>query len=177
MNTATAPAQLAPATAGLNRAQAEDFLYYEARLLDTWKLEEWANLFTDDGEYLIPPIHEPEGIAGQTLFLVYDDRFRLGERAKRLLKKTAHAEFPHSVVRHFISNVEVEAGADGLTRIYCNFIVYRSRQGGTEMFPGHSVYDVVTDGTGARAGMRIRRKRTVIDADSLRIQRRMSIIL
>lgn len=178
MNSATAPATLQPATGTLlTRTQAEDFLYLEARLIDEWKLEQWANLFTDDGEYLIPPIDEPDGVAGVTLFLVYDDRFRLGERAKRLLKKTAHAEFPHSVVRHMISNVEIEAGEQGMTRIRCNFVAYRSRKGGSEVFPGHSVYDVVTDGSGKREGVRIQRKFTVIDVDSLRIQRRMSIIL
>ena len=38
----------------LSRSDAEDFLIQEAALLDSWKLMEWADLFTEDGEYLVP---------------------------------------------------------------------------------------------------------------------------
>ena len=41
------------------------------------------------------------------LFYVADDRFRLSERVKRLMKRTAHAEFPHSRTRHLVSNVRI----------------------------------------------------------------------
>ncbi len=48
----------------LTRTEAEEFLFQEAALLDAWKLEEWANLFTDDGEYLIPATDAPEAGPG-----------------------------------------------------------------------------------------------------------------
>jgi len=38
----------------LSRSDAEDFLIQEAALLDSWKLMEWADLFTEDGEYWCP---------------------------------------------------------------------------------------------------------------------------
>ena len=79
----------------VSRAEVEDFLFHEARLLDEWKLDDWVALFTDDGEYLIPPTDTPDGDPKRDLFLVYDDRHRIGERARRLGKKSAHAEFPH----------------------------------------------------------------------------------
>ncbi|HMN80509.1 MAG TPA: aromatic-ring-hydroxylating dioxygenase subunit beta [Burkholderiaceae bacterium] len=158
----------------LSRTAAEDFLFHEARLLDGWKLNEWAALFTDDGEYLIPPLDDPHGNPGETLFLVYDDRHRLGERAKRLLKRQAHAEFPHSVVRRLVGNVFVEPGEGELIRVSCNFAVYRSRAAGAEVFPGHAIYDLVA---GAGGELKIRRKRAIIDSDTLRAQRRVSIIL
>ena len=101
----------------LARSEAEDFLFKEAALLDAWRLEEWANLFTEDGEYLIPATDAPDGAPGTSLYLVYDDRHRLGERAKRLLKKTAHAEQPRSRTRHMSSNVMVaEAEGAGVAR-------------------------------------------------------------
>jgi p-cumate 2,3-dioxygenase beta subunit len=161
-------------TMSLTRADAETFLYYESRLLDEWKLEAWAELFEEDGEYLIPSTDQPDGDPGSTLFLVYDDRHRLGERAKRLLKRAAHAEFPHSRVRHMISNIEVGTGEGDLLWIRCNFVVYRSRGAGLDVFPGHAIYDVRIRAGGV---IRIRRKRAVIDTDTLRTQRRMSIIL
>jgi p-cumate 2,3-dioxygenase subunit beta len=156
------------------RAAAEDFLFREAELLDAWRLEEWAALFTDDGEYLIPPTNMPEGDPETTLFLIYDDRLRLQERAKRLLKRQAHAEFPHSVTRHVIGNVVVRGIRDATAHVTCNFLVTRSRFGKTDLFPGHTEYrlQLAADGTPA-----IRLKRVVIDLDALRPHGKVSIIL
>lgn len=157
----------------VTRPEVEDFLFLEARLLDDWKLDEWVALFTDDGEYLIPPTDVPDGDPKRDLFLVYDDRHRLGERAKRLAKKSAHAEFPHSRTRHMISNVEVcQDGAAVHAR--CNFVVYRSKQGVNDIYPGHSQYDLVLR---AEGGFSIRKKRAVLDVDTLRPQGKVSIIL
>ena len=157
----------------VSRAEVEDFLFHEADLLDRWALDEWAMLFTDDGEYLVPPTDLPDGDPGKHLFLVYDDRHRLGERAKRLGKKSAHAEFPHSRTRHMISNVRVSQ--DGaVVNATCNFVVYRSKQGVNDVYPGHSIYRLVP---GAEGGFAIRSKRAVLDVDTLRPQGKVSIIL
>jgi p-cumate 2,3-dioxygenase beta subunit len=167
-------ATTATAAPVLSRAQAETFLYHEARLIDSWQLEAWAALFADDGEYLIPPIDAPDSVPSSALYLVYDDRFRLEHRAKRLLNRLAHAEFPRSKVRHLIGNVEVGATTGDAVRVTCNAVVFRSRGASTEMFPGHCEYDLVAVAGGE---LRIRRKRFVIDTDSLREQGRVSIIL
>ena len=157
----------------VTRAEVEDFLFHEADLLDRWALDAWAMLFTDDGEYLIPPTDLPDGDPARDLFLVYDDRHRLGERAKRLGKKSAHAEFPHSRTRHMISNVRVDRNGDML-HVNCNFVVYRSKNGVNDIYPGHSEYDLVP---AVEGGFRIRRKRAVLDVDTLRPQGKVSIIL
>ncbi|MGI4816035.1 MAG: aromatic-ring-hydroxylating dioxygenase subunit beta [Janthinobacterium lividum] len=170
---ATAVSTNAPSTS-LTRFEAEDYLFREARLLDEWRLEEWAALFTQDGEYLVPPLDQPDGQPGRDLFLIYDDHLRLVERAKRLLKKQAHAEFPHSVVRRIVGNVIVDGESEGLIRVVANFVVYRSRNGESEVFPGHALYDLARS---EAQGIQIRRKRVVVDSDSLREQGRISIIL
>jgi p-cumate 2,3-dioxygenase subunit beta len=157
----------------LTRADAEDFLIKEAGLLDAWKLEEWAALFTDDGEYLIPATDDPEGKPGTSLFLVYDDRHRLEERAKRLLKKNAHAEVPRSQTRHMTTNVVVGESKDGVVPVSCNFVVFRSRMEVTNIYPGHAEYLLVNNGE----GLRIRSKKAVLDVDALRPQGKISIIL
>ena len=33
----------------ITRQEIEEFLYQEAELLDTWKMQEWADLFSTDG--------------------------------------------------------------------------------------------------------------------------------
>lgn len=156
------------------RTVMEDFLFREAAFLDNWQLMEWAALFTEDGEYLVPATDLPEGEPATSLFLIYDDHHRLTERAKRLLKKTAHAEFPHSRLRRIVGNVMVEPGQGDTFRVTCNFAVFRSRLQQSDVFPGHSLYDMIVAGDGA---FRIRRKRAVLDSDDLREQGKLSIIL
>jgi p-cumate 2,3-dioxygenase subunit beta len=157
----------------VTRPEVEDFLFHEADLLDSWRLEEWALLFTDDGEYLIPPTDVPDGDPKHDLFLVYDDRHRLGERVKRLGKKTAHAEFPHSRTRHLVTNVRFSQDTEGV-QATCNFVVYRSKNGVNDVYPGHSHYRLVPQEGG---GFRIRSKRATLDVDTLRPQGKVSIIL
>lgn len=155
------------------RPQVEDFLYHEAALLDEWKLEEWAALFTEDAVYMVPPTDLPEADPANTLFLIHDDRFRLGERARRLMKSRAHAEFPHSRTQHGITNVRVLGeDASGL-RVACHFIVYRARRDLQDVFPGTARY-VLQRGA---QDFRIREKRATLSIDSLRPQGKLSIIL
>ncbi|MGI4815069.1 MAG: aromatic-ring-hydroxylating dioxygenase subunit beta [Janthinobacterium lividum] len=161
------------ASAFFPRSEVEDFLFREARLLDNWQLEEWAALFTEDAEYLVPATDTPDGDPSKTLFLIYDDRHRLNERAKRLLQKSAHAEFPHSRTRHLISNVIVEPVSDSEARVECGFVVYRSKGPINDIYPGHSIYTLIKDGD----SFRIRSKRSVLDMETLRPQGKISIIL
>ena len=160
-------------TSPLARSEAEDFLFKEAALLDAWRLEEWANLFTEDGEYLIPATDAPDGAPGTSLYLVYDDRHRLGERAKRLLKKTAHAEQPRSRTRHMSSNVMVAEAEGPVMPVFCNFVVFRSRMEKTDIYPGHAEYRLVRGSD----GLLIRSKKAILDIDVLRPQGKVSIIL
>jgi p-cumate 2,3-dioxygenase beta subunit len=159
----------------INEAGASALLYHEAALLDAWQLKEWVQLFTADGEYFVPSTDTPNGIAGTDLFLIFDDRFRLEQRAVRLLKNTAHAEYPHSRTRRIVSNVRTKPLDNGNVRIDCNFVVYRSRNERMDVFPGYGEYEVVW---GSRLEEhRIRRKRAVLDIDVLRPQGKLSIIL
>jgi len=156
------------------RAEIEDFLYEEAELLDGWALDRWADLFTADGEYVVPAPGEGEAGPLDSLYLVYDDRNRLKARTVRLLKQTAHAEFPRSVVRRILGNVRASDLGEARIRACCNFAVYRTRRGMTDVYPGHSTYELRRSETG---GLRIRLKRAVLDLGSLRGHGTLSIIL
>ena len=62
---------------------------------------------------------------------------------------------------------------EGDLRVTCNFVVYRSKQGINDIYPGHSVYDLEL----GDAGLKIRLKRAVLDVDTLRPQGKVSIVL
>lgn len=160
--------------ATVTRASIEDFLYAEAALLDEWKLMEWAELFTEDAQYLVPATDAPDGDPRTTLFLIYDDRHRLAERAKRLLNRNAHAEFPHSQTVHNVSNVRFRTlAASGEIEVQCNFVVYRSKGEINNVYAGRSTYTLVPAGD----TFRIRQKRAVLNAQALRPEGKVSIIL
>lgn len=156
-----------------SRTEIEDFLFHEAALLDDWKVAEWAALFTDDGEYLVPPTDDPKADPRTTLFLIWDDRHRLAERGKRLMSKQAHAEFPRSRTVHLYSNVRVEAGEGDETVARCSFLVSRSKGPINEVYPGQMVFRLRRiDGA-----WRIRSKRAELALEVLRPHGKVSVIL
>jgi 3-phenylpropionate/cinnamic acid dioxygenase small subunit len=84
--------------------KAEDFLYQEARLLDTGRLEEWLALFTDDATYWLPlELNQKDAV--ETSSLVYDDRTLLDLRVKQARHPRAHARLPLARTVHQIGNV------------------------------------------------------------------------
>jgi p-cumate 2,3-dioxygenase beta subunit len=115
-------------TLGLTRQAVEDFLYYEASLLDGWKLDEWMGLLTADCVYRVPSNDAREGDPKSTLYLIADDYARIAGRVARLKDPQAHVEFPHSRTRRMVSNVRI-TGRDGEEMsVEANFVVYRFRR-------------------------------------------------
>jgi len=129
---APAPAVRAPAgAAALTRQEAEELLYRECRLLDTLQLEQWLELFTEDGIYWLPIVEgEPEEAAAG-ISIVYDDAERRSERVYRTLHTPVLDQNPRSRTMHLVGNVEV-AGVDGRgdARVLCNQVIAELRPGG-----------------------------------------------
>ncbi len=158
----------------ITRAQAEDLLFEEADLLDQWRLQEWLALFTDDARYLVPSTDlAPGADPARSLFYIADDRARMHERVVRLMKKSAHAEFPRSRTRHLVSNVRVGAAQGDETPVSAAFVTFRTAQGVTDTYMGRSLYRLKQ----VAGAWRIGEKRCELDLDGLRPHGRISIIL
>ena len=155
------------------RSQIEDFLYYEAALLDEWRTKEWKDLYTEDSEYLVPPTENPDADKNTALFIINDDYHRLTQRALRLTRRSAHSEFPHSIVCHMISNVRIVEQSSEAIMLNYNQVVYRSKRQITDTYICHVRQSLVPDGD----SFKIRSKRVILAADTLRPQGRISIIL
>ena len=103
--------------------EIEQFLYWEACLLDEARFHEWLDLFTEDARYWMPVRQtiqgRPEGNYGEGQFAVNyfnEDLAQLAARVKRLDTGLAHAETPPSRTRRLITNVRVHVDAsDGIT--------------------------------------------------------------
>ncbi|WP_311268005.1 aromatic-ring-hydroxylating dioxygenase subunit beta [Sphingobium sp. WCS2017Hpa-17] len=160
----------------MNRAGVEDFLFYEAELLDAWETEQWAALYTEDALYEVtsPACEDPAGAdARNTLFLISDRIDRIRGRAIRLTKKTAHAEYPRSKTRHMITNVRVTGGEGDETTARANFAVFRTKEDTSTIYMGEAFFTLVETAD----GVRIRHKRCTLDLNSLYNQGRLTIIL
>jgi p-cumate 2,3-dioxygenase subunit beta len=128
----------------------------------------------------VPPLASPmradlavDASPDNNLFYVADDRFRLSERVKRLMKRTAHAEFPHSRTRHLVSNVRIRKRIGEDLEVSSAFITYRTKDGVTDTYFGSNRYRLVP-GNGT---FKIKEKRCLLDSEGLRAQGRVSIIL
>jgi p-cumate 2,3-dioxygenase subunit beta len=154
------------------RADVEDFLYYEAALLDEWRLDEWAELFTPDGRYVVPATDLRDGDGRDSLVLLDDNLDRIRGRVNRLKSRRAHREFPWSRTRRLITNVRIVADHEGELEVVANFVVYRIR-GDVNAYVGRYVYRLVPkDGS-----FQIRLRRAELDLEALRPHGTVSILL
>jgi benzoate/toluate 1,2-dioxygenase beta subunit len=95
----------------------EQFLYHEARLLDTGQLEAWLDLFTDDATYWLPlERHQKDPL--ETSSHIHDDRTLLEVRVKQARHPRAHARQPPARTVHQVSNIMVAAEANGETVVH-----------------------------------------------------------
>lgn len=85
---------------------AEQFLYHEARLLDTQQLEAWLALFTEDATYWVPLEHGQKDPI-ETSSIIHDDRTLLELRVKQARHPRAHARLPLARTVHQVGNVQV----------------------------------------------------------------------
>lgn len=115
--------------------EVEQYYYFEAKLLDDRRFDEWYELLADDLFYWMPvrrnfqtgrPKDEwggPDDIA-----VFDDDKETMGWRVKRLATGMAWAEEPPSRTRHLLTNVVIRPAEnhDELDVESC-FLVYRTR--------------------------------------------------
>jgi p-cumate 2,3-dioxygenase beta subunit len=164
------------ALATLSRASVEDLLYREAELLDDWELDDWLDLYTADARYVVPCTGDPDGDPSRDLVLIDDNRLRMEARVERLKSRRAHREYPHSNLRHLVTNVRLGAVQGGELPVRASFTVWRFRDGREVSYVGCYHYRLVL-AEGAEGMVKIRSKRVVLDMTALRPSNDVAIIL
>ena len=155
------------------RLEVEDFLYQEAALLDEWRLDEWAALFTEDTRYIVPTTDLPEGDPEKDLVFIDDDIIRLRARVVRLNSRHAHREYPWSRTRRFITNVRITDVSGDEVSVTGSALVYRIRQRQTDPYVGRFYYKLIR----AEGSWKIRFRRFELDQEALDAHGAVSIIL
>jgi len=96
----------------MSAMSVEQFLYHEARLLDTQQLEAWLELFTEDATYWIP-LERNQQDPLETSSIIHDDRTLLELRVKQARHPRAHARQPLARTVHQVGNVMVSEERTG----------------------------------------------------------------
>jgi p-cumate 2,3-dioxygenase beta subunit len=150
--------------ATVTRAEVEDLLYHEADLLDSWRLDDWLGLLTEDATYYVPPNDKPDADHRFTLFTIADDIVRLRERVIRLKDPNCHAEYPPSHTRRLITNVRITGVEGDIISVAANFAIFRYRRNEPPReFVGRYRYKLRRrDGT-----LKIAERRAILDAEEL----------
>lgn len=146
------------------RAEVEDFLFREADLLDSWRLDDWMEMLTDDASYYIPSNDRPDGDHRFTLFTIADDIVRLRERIIRLKDPNCHAEYPPSRTRRLITNVRVGASEGDIIPVSANFVIYRYRRAESpRVFVGYYRHKLRRVG----GALKMFERRAILDAEEI----------
>jgi ethylbenzene dioxygenase beta subunit len=119
------------------KAEVEQFLCLEARLLDAEDYGAWLDLLAEDVHYWVPGIDnrnrtDPVGVYGADRMAYFDDtKFDLQRRIKRFTADTAWSENPPTRQFHLVSNVEVYASdAENELTVHSVTVVHRGRYEG-----------------------------------------------
>jgi 3-phenylpropionate/cinnamic acid dioxygenase small subunit len=164
----TKASPLEPVTPELQQ-EIEQFLYYESRVLDEHRFEEWYALLTDDIHYFMPTRYNrlkreaSKEFSGADEAAFFDeDKRSIAQRIRRLNTGMAWAEDPPSRTRHMVSNVVIRSRTKSEYEVDCYFMVYRSRlEREVEMFVGMR-HDVLRRADNA-AGFMVAGRTIIID--------------
>jgi 3-phenylpropionate/cinnamic acid dioxygenase small subunit len=103
-----------------------EFLYHEARLLDTHELEAWLALFTDDATYWVP-LEQGQTDALETSSIIHDDKTLLDLRVRQARHPRAHARLPLARTVHTVGNVLLAGESNGELKVHSTLQVVEFR--------------------------------------------------
>ena len=104
----------------------EQFLFHEARLLDTGQLEAWLELFTEDATYWLP-LERGQMDAVETSSIIHDDRTLLELRVKQARHPRAHARLPLARTVHQIGNIEIDKSENDEITVHSTLVLVEFR--------------------------------------------------
>ena len=123
------------------KADVEDFLYFEADLLDERRFREWLDVLTDDISYFMPirrnvkfGQHEARENTkmGEGISWFDEDKWTLTKRVEQILTGVHYAEEPLSRVTHMVTNVQIKDARPNLEHprevdVTSRILVYQNR--------------------------------------------------
>lgn len=125
----------------ITRTDIEDFIYYENRLLDDRKFEEWLELYREDAEYWMPAWDVDDTLTEdpqrEISLIYYPNRGGLEDRVFRIrTERSSATSIPEPRTGHYATNVEILERRDGEVDVRYNWISYYFRYNTTDHYFG-----------------------------------------
>ena len=125
----------------ITRTEIEDFIFYENRLLDDRKFEEWLELYREDAEYWMPAWDVDDTLTQdpqkEISLIYYPNRGGLEDRVFRIrTERSSATSIPEPRTGHYASNVEILERRDGEVDVRYNWISYYFRYNTTDHYFG-----------------------------------------
>lgn len=133
--------------------RVEEFLFYEARLLDDREFESWMALFADDGIYWIPATPGQTDPLGE-VSIAYEDRQLLDVRVRRLRHPENYANQPSARTRRVIGNVMLQQGENAAIIARSNFTLAEIQNDEQRWFAGDYVHTLLPAGESFRISLK-----------------------
>ncbi|MGD7002024.1 benzoate 1,2-dioxygenase small subunit [Corynebacterium halotolerans] len=153
-------------TATITRTEIEDFLYYEARLLDDRRFEEWLECYREDVEYWMPAWDDSDKLTEdpqkEISLIYYPNRGGLEDRVFRIrTERSSATSLPEPRTGHNITNLEILEQRDGEVDVTYNWITYYYRYKTTDHYFGTTTLTIDVSGDAPK----IAKKKIVLKND------------
>jgi 3-phenylpropionate/cinnamic acid dioxygenase small subunit len=135
----------APDVADLQHA-VEQFLYREARLMDTNDYAAWMKLWAPECTYWLP-CNDDNADPHKNIALVYENHGQLEDRVWRLSGLHAHAQRPKSRLTRVVSNIEVAWDGEEAI-VHSAFVLCEIRKNETRFWAGRNLHTLLREGGG-----------------------------
>ena len=91
--------------------QIQALIHKEAALLDQTQLDDWLDLYAEDGSYWIPMDENCDPLKDSSI--IYDDIERLKMRVEQIMRQRRVAQEPASQTLRLISNIDIADSEQG----------------------------------------------------------------
>lgn len=143
------------ATSRATRAEAEEFIFAEARLADEHRYDDWEALWADDGVYWVPAAGGSLEDPDSHISIIYDNRSRIALRVAQLKTGKRHSQDPVSSVTRVISNIELLRDGPEAVETRASFIAVESRTRGLTTWAGTVRHTLVRTGGAIRMSRKV----------------------
>jgi 3-phenylpropionate/cinnamic acid dioxygenase small subunit len=114
-----------------------DLVYAEARLIDEKRLEQWYELYAEDGRYWMPLTRDQKSPTTENS-LMYEDKLLLQVRIQRLRSPNAHSQAQPSWCQHVLQapSIEDRGSISGIAVLRTAFLYVESRRDDQQVYTG-----------------------------------------
>ena len=128
-------------TTEITRSEIEDFLFYENRLLDDRKFEEWLECYREDVDYWMPAWDVDDTLTQdpqkEISLIYYPNRGGLEDRVFRIrTERSSATSIPEPRTGHYLNILEILERREGEVDVRYNWISYYYRYQTTDHYFG-----------------------------------------